>query len=159
MIVCGLFSALSVKVILPDADPFAAGVNVTTRVHFAPDVSVALALHVLADVSAKTLLLLAAEVIVVVVRPVLVTVTVFVALVVPFFTVPKLRLDGLGDASGSITAAVIVTVCGEDEALSTIVRIADCTTFTAVFGTKLISIWQLFPAASVFEHRFSPTKS
>jgi hypothetical protein len=119
---------------------------------------VVVALQVLAVVSAKLPLIATAD-IVVVVSPVLVTVTVFVALVVPVFTVPKLRLDGLGVANGSITVAVIVTVCAVFDALSTIVSIADCTMFTWLFGMKLISIWQLFFTASVFEHRFNPTKS
>jgi len=136
----------------------AAGVNVTTSVHFPPAVSVVAALQVLADVSAK-LPLIATDVIVVVVSPVLVTVTVFGALVVPVFTVPKLRLVGLGVASGSITVAVMVTVCAAFDALSTMVRIADCTMFTWLFGMKLISTWQLFFTARVLEQRLRPTKS
>lgn len=143
---------------MPVIEPFADGVNVTTSVHFARDVSVVAALHVPADVSAK-LPLIATDEMVVVVRPVLVTVIVFAELVVFAFCAPKLKLDGLGVASGSITVAVIFTVCGALAALFTIVRIADCTVFTWVFGTKLISIWQLFFTASVFEHRFNPTKS
>ena len=55
--------------------------------------------------------------------------------------------------------AVIVTVCAVFDALSTMVRIADCIVFTWLFGMKLISIWQLFFTARVFEHRFTPTKS
>ena len=64
--------------IWPVCEPFAAGVNVTTSVHFPPAVSVVAALQVVADVSAKSPLI-ATAVIVVVVRPVLVTVTVLCA--------------------------------------------------------------------------------
>jgi hypothetical protein len=90
--VCGLPVALSVKESVPFTVPFASGVNVTETVHFAPTARVAVQVVVCANPEVGRIEVSETEVV-----PVLVTVTVFGALVVPFSCVPKVRLVGDND--------------------------------------------------------------
>ena len=55
--------------------------------------------------------------------PVLVSVTVCAALVLPTGTLPKLRLVGDRDTTGAVPTPVSDTVCGLPAALSVIVRV------------------------------------
>jgi len=135
-IFCGLIRALSVITTLADREPVARGVNVTLIVHEEPARSVAAGSvpageigQVLGGKSEKSAELLPAIVmplIVSAVAPVFFSVTALAALLVPTFTVPKLKLHALSQAWGLITVAVSATSCGLLKALSATLSVAVC---------------------------------
>ncbi len=122
---CGLFWALVVITRLPDRDPFALGLKVTLIEQVAFGAMEAGQVLVW-EKSAGFAPLIAMPLTDSVVPPALVRVTDFVAVPEFAFTVPKLRLGGLNEATGSMTVAVSGTVCGLPAALSLIISVAVC---------------------------------
>jgi hypothetical protein len=115
---CGLFEPLSVTVIVPLRRPATVGVNVTVIVQFAKAATVAQSLFCAKSPVVATLVTVSEP------APVLVKVTVCVALTTPSGWLPKLRaiVEGAGRVEKpavTVTGVVMVTVVAALAALAT----------------------------------------
>jgi hypothetical protein len=147
----GLPAASSLMATLALSLPVVEGVKVTVMVQLA------LAARVPAPtgqvlVWAKSLALVPVSPMLLMVRgavPLLVSVTLFPALVVPMSWVPNARLVGLRVTAGAVPVPVRATVCGLPLALSVIER--EAVSLPLMVGLKVTEMVQLVPAAIVAE--------
>ncbi len=117
--VCGEPEASSVMVMAPVRTPVAVGVKVTVMVHVPKDATVAP--HVVVREKSPDATI---EAMCKVMLPVLVSVTVCVALGTPTVVEPKVRLEGDNEMLRDVPTPVNVDVCGEPEALSVLTSVA-----------------------------------
>ena len=149
--------ALSVMVRLPVRIPPAVGVNVTEMAQFAP--AATLEPQVLAWAKSPEA---AIELIFSAAVPVLVSVTVWAALVVPWFSEEKVKLDCVSVTAGAVTTGVVPvpvreTDCGEPAALSIATKVPRLVP-TAV-GVNITETVQLARAARLEPQVFVWAKS
>jgi hypothetical protein len=150
-----VFAAWSVIVIEPERVPVMVGVNVTLKVQLPPAFS--MPTHVLAGLVAMAKSPLGAIEIVVFPVPVLLTVTCWLALVVPTRCEPNPKFVGVGATiTLPVPVPVKVTFCGEPDALSAM-EIEPVRVPVAV-GVNVTVIVQLSPAFTV-EQVFVSAKS
>jgi hypothetical protein len=144
---CGDVAALSVNTRFAIRFPVAPGVNVTVTRHLAPAATLVPQLFVTAK-SAAFAPLAAMDVIVKAADPLLVRVTVWLALAVLMFWPPKARVAVDSVTIGTATPVPFsVTDCGELAALSVIVKLA--VRFPAIVGAKVTVTVQV-PAGAMF---------
>src|SRR5437879_590249 len=142
LITCGLPPALSVMMIVPARVPMAVGAKLILIVQLAPFGTLPPQLSVRVKSPLGSILVM-----VNVAFPVLVSVTVFGALIEPSGCPSKVRLRGDSITAGPVSMALPVrlTICGLSAALSVIVTIP--VRRPGIVGVKMTLIVQLAPAA------------
>ena len=148
--VCGLFPALSEKVKVPEAEPDAAGENVTPTVQCPPGARLALQL-LLAIANGGAVV---TEAIDKTMDCALVSVTVLDELVAPTTTVLKLKLPGDTDA-GTLPFPLRFTVCGLVNAES--VNVSTPVTEPSAVGVNVMLTVHVPPAATLVPQVFAET--